>query len=139
MLPHLLTIAALVVPCIAYEFANYPPSWLPPDCANALATNITCPDLFSASFIARQPSLGLSILEEYCSADCTDSLLSFQAQVNQACGTREYSFPGDLNQTMQEVINPYVWAHKVACLKKAHSSVSGKSLTERLENAQLAL
>lgn len=113
----LLTLAGLTPLSEAYSLFDAAPSGLPTACGNALAVNITCSQLFSASYIAKGGYVSVAALDDVCAANCTDSLLSFQADVNSACGNSTYTFPGNVSQTVQSFVDPLVWALDTACLK----------------------
>ncbi|KAJ5726593.1 uncharacterized protein N7483_007950 [Penicillium malachiteum] len=100
----------------AYQLFDAAPSGLPTACGTALAANISCDQLFSASYIAGGGYVSAAALDGVCSTNCTSSLLSFQADVDDACGNTTYKFPGNISQTAQAIVNPLVWALDTACI-----------------------
>ncbi|TQB68082.1 hypothetical protein MPDQ_004049 [Monascus purpureus] len=121
--PHLHTRAAALLTLAvftpfnqAYQLFDVAPTSLPTICGNALAANISCNQLFSASYIAGGGYVSVAALDDVCSADCKDSLLSFQANVDDACGNTTYLFPGNVSQTVQNFVEPLVWALEAACI-----------------------
>ena len=112
----LLTLAAVTPLAQTYQLFDTAPTSLPTACGNALAGNITCDQLFSASYIAGGGYVSVAALEDACSTNCTHSLRSFQADVDAACGNTTYTFPGNVSQTVQNFLEPLVWALEAACL-----------------------
>jgi hypothetical protein len=100
--------------------AAVPPS-IPAACATALSTNITCQELVPAAYISAQRLLDNATLTGLCTPACADSLLAFQAQVDAACGTESYTFSANVNQKVQQIVDPLVWAYNVSCLKDGTS------------------
>lgn len=100
----------------ALQLFNATPSGLPSSCASALTTNITCSQFVPAPFVSNQQYLDNSTLSSLCTSTCTESLLSYQSEVDSACGTTAYIFPGNISQTVQQFISPLVWAYNVSCL-----------------------
>ncbi|KAJ5727416.1 hypothetical protein N7493_005236 [Penicillium malachiteum] len=100
----------------AYQLFDAAPSGLPAACGTALAANISCDQLFSASYIAGGGYISVSALDDVCATSCTSSLSSFQADVDDACGNTTYNFPGNFSQTVQTIIEPLVWALDTACI-----------------------
>lgn len=92
------------------------PSSIPSACASALIANITCQQLIPASYITAQRSLNDATLTGLCTTTCSDSLSAFHSQVNAQCGTESYTFAGNLTQTIQDFVDPLVWAYDVSCL-----------------------
>jgi len=52
---------------------------------------------------------------------CSKSMLAFWGEVNAACETEVYAFGGSVNQTIQQIVDPLVWACKVSCLTSGSS------------------
>ncbi|KAJ5717637.1 hypothetical protein N7488_003283 [Penicillium malachiteum] len=100
----------------AYQLFDAAPSGLPATCGTALAANISCDQLFSASYIAGGGYVSVAALDDVCSTSCTSSLLSFKADVDGACGNTTYNFPGNVSQTVQTILEPLVWALDTACI-----------------------
>ncbi|KAJ6114750.1 hypothetical protein N7486_000528 [Penicillium sp. IBT 16267x] len=97
----LLTLAVFTPLGRAYNFFDVAPTGIPTACGNALAANISCGQLFSASYIAGGGYVSAIALDDVCSTNCTTSLLNFQADVDDACGNTTYIFPGNVSQTVQ--------------------------------------
>ncbi|RAK98561.1 uncharacterized protein BO80DRAFT_412501 [Aspergillus ibericus CBS 121593] len=112
----LLSLAALTPLSQGYQLFDTAPTSLPAACGNALAVNISCDQLFSASYIAGGGYVSVAALDDVCSTNCTNSLLSFQADVDAACGNTTYTFPGNVSQTVQNFVDPLVWALEAACI-----------------------
>ncbi|KAJ6032590.1 hypothetical protein N7540_003322 [Penicillium herquei] len=112
----ILTLIVLTSFSHAYQLFDAAPSGLPTACGNALAANISCDQLFSASYIAGGGYVSATALDDVCSTSCTSSLLSFQADIDDACGNTTYNFPGNISQTAQAIVNPLVWALDTACI-----------------------
>ncbi|KAJ5175304.1 uncharacterized protein N7482_001181 [Penicillium canariense] len=112
----LLTLAVFTPFGRAYSFFDVAPTGIPTACGNALAANISCDQLFSASYIAAGGYVSAIALDDVCSTNCTTSLLTFQADVEDACGNTTYIFPGNVSQTVQSFVGPIVWAQEAACI-----------------------
>jgi hypothetical protein len=97
------------------------PSTIPTDCATTLSANITCSQFVPASIVSSQGYLDNSTLESLYTPTCTNSLLSFQAEVYSTCGTEAYTFAGNITQTVQQMLDPLVWAYNVSCLTDGQS------------------
>lgn len=111
----ILTLAVFTPFSRAYQIFDAAPTGLPTACGTALAVNISCDQLFSASYIAGGGYVSVAALDNVCSTNCTNSLLSFQADVDTACGNTTYNFPGNVSQTVQTFVEPLVWALEAAC------------------------
>lgn len=112
----LLLLLALGQQTGALQLFNSTPSGLPLACGEALTANVTCDQLLSAPLISNQQYVDNVTLATICTTACSDSLLSFKDDVESACGTTEYTFPGGVNQTVQSFLDPLVWAYNVPCL-----------------------
>jgi hypothetical protein len=97
------------------------PSAIPANCATASSANITCSQFVPASFVSSQGYLDNSTLQSLCTTTCTNSLLSFQTDVYSTCGTGAYTFAGNTTQTVQQIVDPLVWAYNVSCLTNGQS------------------
>jgi hypothetical protein len=84
------------------------PSSMPSACASALVANITCQQLIPVSYIAAQRSLNKTILTCLSTTSCLDC----------EHGLRDngMAFAGNLTQTLQDFVTPFVWVYGVSCL-----------------------
>jgi hypothetical protein len=99
-----------------FPSAGAVPTAIPAPCATALSVNITCPELVPAAFVSARGSLDSATLAGICTPTCSNSLLAFRAQVEDICGTESYAFTSTINQTVQQIVDPLVWAYNVSCL-----------------------
>ncbi|KAJ5792451.1 uncharacterized protein N7503_008429 [Penicillium pulvis] len=67
----LLTLAAFTAFGGAYQIFDAAPTGIPTACGNALAANISCDQLFSASYIAGGGYVSAVALDDVCSTSCT--------------------------------------------------------------------
>ena len=104
-----------------FQSAGAVPSAIPAACATALSTNATCQQFVPAAYISAQRSLDNATLTGLCTSACADSLLQFQVQVDEACGTELYAFSTNVNQRVQQIVDPLVWAYNISCLTDGES------------------
>lgn len=72
---------------------NTVPSNLAIECTNALLTEVNCsPAVASLRSSSYYPN---TTLEKVCTADCSDSLATYQSNVLGACGTEQYEYYED--------------------------------------------
>jgi len=115
----LLTCLALINTSSAvqiFQGAGAVPSAVPAACATTLIANVSCQQFVPAAYISAQRSMDNATLTYLCTSTCTTSLLQFQAQVEEACGTESYAFSTTVNQTVQQIVDPLIWAYNVSCL-----------------------
>lgn len=94
-----------------------------PECANALATSLQCPDtilLAIPSTSSPISNLTSAELEDLCAPTCHQSLVSATAQVNTACA----GWPYILGDTSYVASFPYVFLHLSASVFSLSSTGS---------------
>ncbi|ETS82828.1 hypothetical protein PFICI_04704 [Pestalotiopsis fici W106-1] len=119
--PWLLLMAPGCLGIQLFDSTSAVPSSIPADCATALTANITCEVLVSAASVSNQQYIDVATLDSLCTTTCSQSLLSFQQDVESTCGSAPYAFDETRNQTISSVVDPLVWAYNVACLSSSNT------------------
>jgi len=101
------------------------PNSVPIACRNALSANISCPLLYSATFVSNVRPVSGAVLNALCTSDCASSLTSFSQAAQSACGSTPYEFFANFNTnssyTAAQVVDPFLWAYNVTCLTDGKS------------------
>ncbi len=100
-----------------FSNASSLPSSASAACASALMANITCSQLIAPLYISGGGYVDAGALSSLCTSACASALSSFQSHAETACGTAAYNFPANLSRSIPAIVDPVVWAYKVACLQ----------------------
>ena len=100
-----------------FSNASSLPSSASSACALALMADVDCSQLVAPLYISGGGYLDAGALGTLCTSTCASALSSFQLDTEKACGTAAYTFPGNYSRTVPNIVDPVVWAYKVACLQ----------------------